>query len=85
MQSYGEEFAKALEQSPPGEWRALRSGDTWRALRLESITPPEPADFERLSGVVLQDWTDTTLAEQRSAAVRALAKKYTIKVEGAAQ
>jgi hypothetical protein len=30
--------------------------------------------------VVLQDWTDSTKAEQRTAAVRALAKKYTVKV-----
>jgi hypothetical protein len=31
--------------------------------------------------VILHDWTDATLSEQRSAAVRALAKKYTVKVE----
>jgi hypothetical protein len=35
-----------------------------------------------LRGVVLQDWTDATLTEQRSAAVRALARKYTVKLEG---
>jgi hypothetical protein len=50
-------------------------------MRLESIAKPQPADFESIQGVVLHDWTDATLAEQRSAAVRALAKKYTIKVE----
>ena len=38
---------------------------------------PEPADFEALRGVVLQDWTDAMMAEQRTAAVRALGKKYT--------
>jgi hypothetical protein len=31
--------------------------------------------------VVLQDWIDATMAEQRTAAVRALAKKYTVKYE----
>jgi hypothetical protein len=36
-----------------------------------------------LGGVVLQDWTDATLAEQRSAAVRVLAKKYTVRYEAA--
>lgn len=85
VQSYGEEFVKALEQSSPGEWRAVRSKDRWRAVRLASITPPKPADFEALGGVVLQDWTDATLSEQRSAAVRALAKKYTIKTEEASK
>jgi len=81
VQSYGDEFAQALEAAPPGEWRALKTRDGWRAIRLEAIAKPQPADFETLRGVVLHDWTDATLAEQRSAAVRALAKKYTIKVE----
>lgn len=80
VQSYGTEFAAALEASPQGEWRALQSKDGWRAMRLESHTVAKPADFEQLRGVVLQDWTDATMAEQRSAAVRAWAKKYTIKI-----
>jgi len=83
VESYGPEFAKAFEQSPAGEWRALPTRDGWRAMRLESATPPKPAVFESLRGVVLQDWTDVTLADQRSAAVRALAKKYTVKFEAA--
>ena len=49
-------------------------------IRLKSMTAPMPAAFEDLGGVVLQDWTDAVMAEQRSAAVRALAKKYTVKV-----
>jgi hypothetical protein len=85
MQSYGEEFAKALEELPPGEWHALQSRDGWRVMRLEAITPPKPAVFETLRGVVLQDWTDATMAEQRTAAVRALAKKYTVKVDAEAK
>ena len=81
VQSYGEEFAKELDATAPGEWRAFKTRDGWRAMRLESMSKPEPADFEVLKGVVLHDWTDATMSEQRSAAVRALAKKYTIKVE----
>ncbi len=85
VKSYGEEFAKALENSPPGEWRALQTKDGWRAMRLEAIVPAEPADFERLRGIVTQDWTDTVMSEQRSAAVAALAKKYTIVIDGVKQ
>lgn len=81
VQSYGDEFAVALDASPPGEWRAIQSKDGWRAMRLESITPGQPAAFEKLQNAVAQDWTDAVMAEQRSAAVRALAKKYTIKIE----
>lgn len=85
VQSYGPEFAKALEDSPPGKWRAQPTRDEWRAILLESITPPKPAVYENLRGVVLQDWTDTVMAEQRSAAVHALAKRYTVKYEAATQ
>lgn len=82
VQTYGEELAEALEQSSVGEWRALPTRDGWRALRLEAITPAKPAVFEAFAGVVLQDWTDAIMAEQRTAAVRALAAKYTVKIEG---
>lgn len=84
VDSYSAEFAKALEESPPGQWRAFRVGDGWRVMRLDAIAAPRPAAYEPLRGVVLQDWTDATLAEQRSAAVRALARKYTIRYETAA-
>jgi hypothetical protein len=83
VQGYGEEFARALEEARPGEWQALSTRDGWRAVRLQSFTPPRPAAFETLGGVVLQDWTDAALAEQRSAAVRVLAKKYTVRYEAA--
>ncbi|MDY6945357.1 MAG: peptidylprolyl isomerase [Pseudomonadota bacterium] len=85
VQSYGAEFADALEDSPPGEWRALQDTKGWRAMRLESIVAAQPADFEQLRGVVLQDWTDAVMSEQRSSAVRVLAQKYTIKIDGAAK
>jgi hypothetical protein len=81
VQSYGAEFAAELETQSQGEWHALKTRDGWRAMRLEAMTPSIPADFERVRGVVLQDWTDGTLAEQRSAAVRSIATKYTIKDE----
>jgi hypothetical protein len=79
--SYGEEFARELESAQSGEWRAMPTSGGWAVMRLDVITPPKPADFEALRGVVLQDWTDAVMAEQRTAAVRALARKYTVKVE----
>lgn len=85
LQSYGESFAKTLAAATPGQWLALQSRDGWRAVRLDAATSPKPASFDALRNVVQQDWTDATLAEQRSAAVAALAKKYTIKVEAGAK
>ena len=81
VQSYGAEFAAELEAAPVGQWHALRHGDGWRVMRLEAVTPAKPASFEALRSVVLQDWTDSVMAEQRTAAVRTLAKKYTVKHE----
>jgi hypothetical protein len=84
-------FVSSLNAGAPGDVKAdlrvfkhrprenLVQG--WRAMRLESITKPQSADFEAIKDAVHHDWVDATLAEQRSAAVRALAKKYTIKVE----
>lgn len=83
-QSYGDEFARALEATPVNEWRAQPTREGWRAIRLDAVHKPRPASFEALRGVVLQDWTDATLAEQRSAAVRAMARKYSVRFETAA-
>ena len=81
VQSYGPEFAQALAALPTGTWRALRQGDGWKVVRVDAVAAAQPASFDKLRNVVLQDWTDSVMAEQRSAAVRSLAKKYTVKVE----
>jgi hypothetical protein len=84
VQSYGDDFAQALQRLPAGEWAALRTRDGWRAMRLEAVLPGKPASFDALAGVVTQDWTDATMAAQRTAAVRALGKKYSLRVAGQA-
>lgn len=81
VQSYGAEFAAALEALPPGEWRAIPAKDGLRVMRLKSSTPAKPAVFEDLGGIVYQDWTDAVMAEQRSDAVRNLTRKYQVKVQ----
>lgn len=80
VQSYGPDFTASLDALPVGEWRAIQSRDDLRVIRLEARTGPAAVRFEDLRGVVLQDWTDAIMAEKRTAAVRALAKKYTVKV-----
>lgn len=85
VDSYGAEFAASLEQAKPGEWLALPTREGWRAMRLNQVTPPKPALYESLRGVVLQDWKDAEASQQRSAAVKALSKKYKIEYERAAE
>ncbi len=80
---YGADFAKSLETAPVDAWQALPAQGQWRAIRVDAVAPPRPAEYERLRGVVLHDWTDAVMAEQRSAAVGALAKKYKVRVEDA--
>jgi len=81
LQSYGPEVTKAIVEAKPGEWRALKTREGWRAMRLNTAIPPKPAVFEVMRGPIQHDWTDAAAAEQRTAAVRALAKKYKIKHE----
>ena len=83
VQSYGANFAAALEAAPAGEWRAIASQGGPRAVRLKAATAAKPAAFEDLAGVVMQDWTDAMMSEQRSAAVAALAKKYRVETGAA--
>jgi hypothetical protein len=81
LQSYGPELTKALTEAKLGEWRALKTRDGWRAMRLSAVIAAKPAAFEALRGVVYHDWVDTVAAEQRTAAVRALTKKYSVMYE----
>ena len=85
VEGYGPDFAKALEAAPVGEWRAQATKDGLRVMRLEAVTPPKAAAYEALRNVILQDWTDVVMAEQRTTAVRALARKYRIKTEAVAK
>ena len=85
LQSYGPAFTQALESSTPGQWRALKTREGWRAIRLDAIASARPAQFENYRGVVQQDWADATLAAQRSAAVDVLARKYKVVTESAAR
>ena len=80
VQSFGAEFTQALAALPPGTWQALPHRDGWRVLQLQAVTAARPADFEALRGVVMADWTDAVMAEQRAAAVKAMAQKYTVVV-----
>ena len=80
-QSFGSSFASALETTQTGVWTAMQTRDGWRAIRLEAIVPPKPGEFEALRNTVQLDWADATAAEQRTATVNALTKKYTVRIE----
>jgi hypothetical protein len=85
IQAYGQGFVDALDRTAPGPWVALPTQAGLKAVKLDSMTAAKPADFAALRGVAMQDWTDDTMAEQRTAAVRALARKYTVKVVASAK
>lgn len=86
VQSYGETFAQALQAALPGEWRVIQAKERPRLVRLDTMTPATQADFAVLRNTIMQDWVDATMAQMRTDAVRALEKKYTVKVvDGAGQ
>lgn len=79
VQSYGAEFAAALDAASPERWQAMPTQDGWRAMRVTAKTAATPASFEALRGPLLQDWRDAKAAELRTAAVRRIASRYTIR------
>jgi hypothetical protein len=84
-QSYGVEFIKAIKGLPVGEWRALPAGDGLRVVRLDAVSQPKPGSFEMLRNVVLLDWTDATMAQLRTDAVRQRGQKYTVRRDSTAK
>ncbi|MBA4176227.1 MAG: peptidyl-prolyl cis-trans isomerase [Leptothrix sp. (in: Bacteria)] len=82
VQSYGADFAQALEAGPVGEWRALTTREGLRVMRLDAVVAAKPAQFEALRNAVLADWTDATMAQLRTDALRLRGQKYTVKFEG---
>jgi hypothetical protein len=67
-------------RTPTFDEKTLR--DWFEKNRAKYDQPSAPADFEKIGGVVLQDWIDAMMAEQRSAAILAMEKRYTVKVTG---
>ncbi|MCJ0763979.1 peptidyl-prolyl cis-trans isomerase [Variovorax terrae] len=82
LESYGSDFAEALDKAPVGTWQAIPSTSGLRVVRLESSKPPIPASFDPIKEAVYQDWRDDTMAEMTSKAVREMGKKYAVRIEG---
>ena len=81
-QAYGAEFTKALSELPTGQWNALQTRDGWRAIRVTGTIPAVLADFEARHADIAQAWRDSVGADQRTNAVRSLAKKYRVRYQG---
>ena len=80
-QSFGAGFAKRLATTPLDTWTAMQTRDGWRAIKLDAVATPKAADFVAIRNRVQLDWADATAAEQRTAAVLALTKKYKVVIE----
>lgn len=80
-EAYGADFTRALGTLPLNEWSALPTRDGWRAIRVTGSIPASSVDFEAHRPEIIQDWRDATASDQRTAAVRAIAKKYRIRYE----
>ena len=76
--SYGEDFVRALDEIPPGEWRSLLGKDGVHVVRLEARHAGVPTSFEAVQSRVYPDWKDAIVQQLRTDAVRELGKKYRI-------
>ena len=76
--SYGNDFVRALDELPPGEWRGLLGKDGVHVVRLEARHAGVPTSFEVVQSRVYPDWKDAIVQQLRTDAVRELGKKYRI-------
>ena len=76
--SYGDDFVRALDELPPGEWRGLLGKDGVHVVRLEARHSGVPTSFEAVQSRVYPDWKDAIVQQLRTDAVRELGKKYRI-------
>ena len=76
--SYGNDFVRARDELPPGEWRGLLGKDGVHVVRLEARHAGVPTSFEAVQSRVYPDWKDAIVQQLRTDAVRELGKKYRI-------
>ena len=76
--SYGDDFVRALDELPPGEWRGLLGKDGVHVVRLEARHAGVPTSFEAVQSRVYPDWKDAVMQQLRTDAVRELGKKYRV-------
>jgi hypothetical protein len=82
VQSFGADFANALEKLPTGQWNALPSKEGIRIVQVQRREAGESVDFNAVQGTVQRDWRDAKEQELLAAAIHDLEKKYTIQRTG---
>jgi hypothetical protein len=78
--AFGEAFANVLQTAPLGKWQVVPSSTGPRVVRVEYRTAAAPSSFDSVRSEVRRDFSAARAQEQRSAALRDIGKKYTIKV-----
>jgi hypothetical protein len=78
VQSFGSEFAGALEKLPTGEWRTLPSKDGERIVQVQKREDGQAANYADVQGNVQRDWREAKEQDLLGAAIGNLEKKYTI-------
>jgi hypothetical protein len=79
VDSFGVEFARALDALPLERWHLIASKDGPRVVRIGQRVPGAAASFEAVRARVRQDWEDAKAQELRTSAVRELGKKYEVR------
>ena len=76
--SFGDEFARALEKLPPGEWHTLPSKDGERIVQVQKREDRQAVDYADVQGNVQRDWREAQEQELLGMAINNLEKKYIV-------
>ena len=79
VQSYGQEFADALQGAAPGRWMLINSMAGNRVVRLEAVKTGTAARFDDIKARLYQDWKDETNAQMTIKSIREIGRKYKIR------
>lgn len=73
---FGDEFAAALSDMPPGTWSVAPSSLGWHAVRVDSVTPPVLPELPALRARLRADWEAERRAASSEAALAELRRRY---------
>jgi peptidyl-prolyl cis-trans isomerase C len=76
---FGPDFAKAVFQLEPGEWRGpIRSGYGWHLVLIDATEPGRIPAFEEVEPDVKSAWLEQKQSELKRTAFEAMRARYTV-------
>ncbi|MFM7735717.1 MAG: peptidylprolyl isomerase, partial [Alphaproteobacteria bacterium] len=82
---FGPDFARALEEVPPGRWSGpIASSSGWHVVLVDEREPATLPPLESVRGRVQESWREARRAERLAAFVAGLRARQPLEVESKA-